>query len=157
MNRLIVIVTLFSLLCSCQEIFVGMGSGPVKTTHPEHKKHHEKAHGHEKKGPPSHAKAHGHKKIFKYHYYPDQEVYYSEERSLYFWTDGKDWHFSAKLPAGNVLGNDVRVELELCTDKPYEEHEKVKNDHPGKKHSHGKGKGKGKDKGHPGKSKHKKH
>ncbi len=120
-------------------------------------------------GPPPHAPAYGRRAQHRYRYYPDSEVYYDDDRRVYFYLSGGSWRVSANLPGDISVRLGTRsVEIDMDSDKPYTEHGshkakyppgqlKKRGDHvpPGqaKKHGgdddddHGKGHGKGHDKG----------
>ncbi len=86
-----------------------------------------------KGGPPAHAPAHGYRRKFQYRYYPSEQVYFDVGRSLYFYYEDGRWIASASLPGSIRLSMGDSVSVELDTDKPYEQHEKVRKQHPGKR------------------------
>ncbi len=91
------------------------------------------------KGPPSWAPAHGYRSNTRHIYFPDQNVYYDVQKSLYISFSGDNWQVSANLPSifsGVDLSIAVKVELDLSTDSP----QKYNSDHKVKY----KGKGNGK-------------
>jgi len=101
-----------------------------------------------KKGPPSWAPAHGYRENTRQIYFPEQNLYYDVEKSVYISLSGNNWQVSASLPAifsGVDLSVAVQVELDLNTDSPqkYNDEHKVKY----------KGKDKKKDKSNKGKKK----
>ncbi len=77
------------------------------------------AHGRQHHGPPAHAPAHGYRKKHKYHYYPNNNVYYDPDRKLYFYLDGNGWKTGANLPTSIRLNLGKSTSLELDTDLPY--------------------------------------
>lgn len=72
--------------------------------------------------PPAHAPAHGYRAQHRYVYYPEREIYYAPESSLWFWLDGGDWRFGARLPVGYQQYTSGGISIELGTDRPYTEH-----------------------------------
>ena len=101
------------------------------------------------KGPPSWAPAHGYRAETRHIYFPDQNIFYDVQKSIYISLSGDNWQVSASIPSvfsGVDLSVAVKVELDLSTDTP----QKYNSDHKVKY----KGKGKGeKDKSNKGKSK----
>jgi hypothetical protein len=84
-------------------------SGPRHVSAREHHQH----------GPPSHAPAYGYRHKYKYHYYPDKNVYYDLERKLYFYLQGDQWKTGVELPTSIRLNLGKSTSLELDTDVPY--------------------------------------
>jgi hypothetical protein len=72
-------------------------------------------------GPPDHAPAYGYRARHLYRYYPNERTYYDVERQLYFFFEGGDWHMGATLPGYIRLSSEF-VNIELDTDKPYEQY-----------------------------------
>ena len=90
------------------------------------------------KGPPSWAPAHGYRAQTRYIYFPDQNVYYDNQKGVYISLNGDNWNVSASLPSifsGVDLNMALKVELDLSTDTP----QKYNSDHKTKY----KGKGEG--------------
>lgn len=90
------------------------------------------------KGPPSWAPAHGYRAQTRYIYFPDQNVYYDNQKGVYISLNGDNWNVSASLPSifsGVDLNIALKVELDLSTDTP----QKYNSDHKTKY----KGKGEG--------------
>lgn len=73
-----------------------------------------------RKGPPDHAPAHGYRAKYRYHYYPEVNVYFDLDRSIYFYWDSS-WHSARVLPHGFSLSGRA-VFLELDQDRPYKYH-----------------------------------
>jgi len=63
--------------------------------------------------------------VFRYRYYPDNNVYYDEVRQVYFHQQGEQWVNTPTLPAslGNALGAFLAVTLD--TPDPYQRHQTV--------------------------------
>ncbi|MDH5368938.1 MAG: hypothetical protein OEW99_02870 [Gammaproteobacteria bacterium] len=71
--------------------------------------------------PPSHAPAHGR---YRYHYYPNAEIYFDIGRNMYFYLDSRNqWSFSVNLPIHlrSHLHNGY-VEIEMENERPYSRH-----------------------------------
>ena len=84
-----------------------------------------------KKGPPSWAPAHGYRANTRQIYFPEQNLYYDVEKSVYISLNGNNWQVTASLPtifSGVDLSLAVQVELDLNTDTPqkYNAEHKVK-------------------------------
>lgn len=62
--------------------------------------------------PPGQAKKYG------YRYWPEQRVFYSPERGLWFWLSAGKWRMGARLPSRLTVGDDY-VSLTMGVDKPY--------------------------------------
>lgn len=77
--------------------------------------------------PPGQAKKYG------YRYYPEQRVFYSPERGLWFWLDAGSWRMGAKLPAGIRLATDF-VSLSLGAAEPGRYYQQVAKAHPRRGH-----------------------
>ena len=75
--------------------------------------------GHHQPGPPAHAPAHGYRHKHKYHYYPNNNVYYDPDRKLYFYLDGDGWKSNVNLPKSIRLNLGESTSIELDTDLPY--------------------------------------
>ncbi len=89
------------------------------------------------KGPPSWAPAHGYRANTRQVYFPDQNVYFDVQKSVYISLAGTNWQVSASIPialSGVDLKIAAKVELDLSTDSP----QKYNSDHKAKY----KGKGK---------------
>ena len=83
------------------------------------------------KGPPSWAPAHGYRENTRHIYFPEQNVYYDVQKSVYISLSGNNWQISASLPSifsGIDLSIAAKVELDLSTDTPqkYNSEHKVK-------------------------------
>lgn len=79
--------------------------------------------------PPSHAPAHGLRQHYRYHYYPNAEIYFDIGRNMYFYLDSRNqWSFSVNLPIHlrHHLHNGY-VELEMDNERPYSRHKYHKN------------------------------
>ncbi len=87
---------------------------------------------HRTAGPPAHAPAYGHNKKFKYHYYPDAQVYHDSASGNYFWMEGAQWKMGVSLPTYVSVDFSSGVSVELDSDKPYNHHSNVARAHPGK-------------------------
>lgn len=75
--------------------------------------------------PPAHAPAHGYRAKHEYVYYREREIYYEPARSLWFWIDGGDWRFGARLPDHYQQYTSGGVRISLDSDRPYTEHRQV--------------------------------
>lgn len=75
--------------------------------------------------PPPHAPAHGYHAKHRYIYYREREIYYAPESRLWFWLDGGDWRFGARLPSIYQQFTSNGVAIELGSDRPYSEHRHV--------------------------------
>ena len=83
------------------------------------------------KGPPDWAPAHGYRANTTYVFFPDQNVYFDVQNSLYISLSGDNWQVNASLPSvfsGVDLNLAVKVELDLSTDTP----QKYNTDHKAK-------------------------
>ena len=103
------------------------------------------------KGPPAWAPAHGYRANTTYIYFPDQNVYFDLQKSLYISLSGNNWQIEASLPSvfsGVDLSIVAKIELDLTTDTP----QKYNSDHKAKYKGKGE-KDKSKDKSSKGKSK----
>ena len=81
-----------------------------------------------KKGPPSWAPAHGYRANTRHIYFPEQNIYYDVQKSLYISLSGDKWQVSVNLPSifsGIDMNIAVKVELDLSTDTP----QKYNSDH----------------------------
>ncbi len=85
--------------------------------------------------PPPWAPAHGHrakkhkeKHAYRYYYYPEQQVYYSEVKRGYYYIDRGAWLFSPTIPTRIRLGRYVNVDLE--TPIPYTQHTYIEKTYP---------------------------
>jgi hypothetical protein len=104
----------------------------VRTTHREDP---------EKATPPAHAPAHG-QKMYKYHYFPDERVYWAQDRRRYYWLSPRGWRVGSKLPKWISLEGDVSVKVKLESDVPYHHHADVEKAHPGNPNGNPNAKGK---------------
>ena len=83
------------------------------------------------KGPPSWAPAHGYRANTTYIYFPDQNVYFDMQKSVYISLSGDNWQVNATIPSvfsGIDLSIAAKVELDLSTDTP----QKYNSDHKAK-------------------------
>ncbi len=69
--------------------------------------------------------------LHMYEYYPDSEVYFSEDRNLFFWEGENGWQASSSLPVNVALDRDHRVAVPLYTDTPHRVHASVLSMYPG--------------------------
>lgn len=83
--------------------------------------------------PPAHAPAHGYRAKHGYVYYPEREIYYSPQSSVWFWLDGGNWRVGANLPVSYQPFTRGGISIELGSDRPYTEHGYVV-EHYGKGH-----------------------
>jgi hypothetical protein len=120
--------------CSTTSARVGVGghdvSAGIEIGHDSRYDSHKDSGRHHKKGPPAHAPAHGYRAKHKYHYYPDDYVYFDTGRGLYFYLDGGNWKVSASLPVNLSVRLGDHVTISMDTDRPYEhshKHKKNKN------------------------------
>jgi len=81
--------------------------------------------------PPPWAPAHGYRakkaKMYKYYYYPAQQVYYRPNYG-YYYMDNNNWRYAPRLPTTINLGN--RVSIDLGTPLPYTQHPVVLQQYP---------------------------
>ena len=73
--------------------------------------------------------AHGFRQHYRYHYYPNAEIYFDIGRNMYFYLDSRNqWSFSVNLPIHlrHHLHNGY-VELEMDNERPYSRHKYHKN------------------------------
>ena len=75
--------------------------------------------------PPDHAPAHGYRAKHEYIYYREREIYYAPDTSQWFWIEGRDWRFGARLPDRYQQFTSDGVRIQLDTDRPYIEHRYV--------------------------------
>jgi len=61
----------------------------------------------------------------RYVYYPTQQVYYSPEQQLWYWTNGGAWQFGVALPAQYNIHTSAGVAVTLDAARPYILHEYV--------------------------------
>ncbi len=74
-----------------------------------------------KGGPPPWAPAHGYRERTRHIYFPQQNVYYDVERSVYIYLNNGNWEIGARIPKGinaNTLRDSRQVELVLNSDQP---------------------------------------
>jgi len=107
------------------------------------------------KGPPSWAPAHGYRAKTRHVYFPEHNVYFDIQKSVYIVMSGGKWTIGAKLPLalkGVNLQSSMQIELDLNSDSPQKfnaDHKvkyKVKGKPGGPKPKPNSGKGKGKKK-----------
>ena len=66
------------------------------------------------------------KKVYKYVYYPEQEVYYYPvARRYYYRKPSGGWSFGLTLPGNISIGASSGREVELDTDRPYLHHSEI--------------------------------
>lgn len=117
-------------------------------------------------GPPPWAPAHG-RRGRDYYFYPECDVYYRPSDRVWFYMDGGDWRFGARLPDSVRIDFGRSVSLTLEGDRPYVHHKQVVSYFPhgyftkvkfkdardsrggngSRSHGDDQGRGKGKDKG----------
>lgn len=61
-------------------------------------------------------------KLYRYDYYPQQQVYYLPERGSYFWLNGGVWRSGVSLPSAIQVYPRDRVSLDLDAERPYRSH-----------------------------------
>lgn len=66
--------------------------------------------------------------LFKYDYYPNQQVYYSPDHFIYYYPDGVDWKSWWKVPPWINLTR--KVSIEINAPRPFWLHEEVKKKYP---------------------------
>ena len=104
------IATLFSLILSLAvPLSVQADPPPWAPAHGYHKKHHPKT-------------------VYKYVYYPAQQVYYSPVRQGYYYPYQGGWRFNVNLPPTIRLGNSVSIDL--GGPRPYYYHPTVIQQYP---------------------------
>lgn len=95
--------------------------------------------------PPSHAPAHGKRAQHRYHYYPEADFYYDNNRNNYFFLDSSGrWAVSVNLPYRyHTYLRTSYVEIEMESDRPYVKHKDHKRKYKkNKKKRKGRGHGK---------------
>ncbi len=82
--------------------------------------------------PPAHAPAHGRRaqQRYRYHYYPDAEVYFDTGRGVYFYLSDGQWRVSATLPRRLRVHLGEHVSIEMESDKPYSKHAAHRDKYP---------------------------
>jgi hypothetical protein len=82
--------------------------------------------------PPAHAPAHGRRaqQRYRYHYYPDAEIYFDTGRGLYFYLSDGQWRVSATLPQRLRVRLGEHVSIEMESDKPYSKHAANRDKYP---------------------------
>lgn len=121
----VAVFTITLLASGCNSSVKVGKSGPGHTNPSSHETSHSQgnAYGHsqaKKNGPPSHAPAHGYRQKFQYVHYKQANVYYSEDRNIWFWIEGGSWKVGTKLP-GSIKVNEG-VEIEIDSETPYTHH-----------------------------------
>jgi hypothetical protein len=74
-----------------------------------------------KDGPPPWAPAHGYRAKTRYVYFPQHNIYYDTQRSVYIYINNGNWEIGARLPKGvksTTLRDSRQVELSLSIDNP---------------------------------------
>ena len=107
--------------------------------------------------PPAHAPAHGRRAQHRYHYYPEADFYYDDNRNTYFFIDSSGgWKVSVNLPHRyHTYLRTSYVEIDMESDRPYVEYKDHKrkynkNKNKNKKKHKGKGHGNKGNKHHEG-------
>ena len=96
--------------------------------------------GYKKKGgPPPHAPAHGYRAKHQYRYYPNCNVYQEPSRGVYFYMKGDCWEVGASLPTNLQSSLGASVNLDMDTDKPYEQNAEHLKEYPKNQYAPGKG------------------
>ncbi len=72
--------------------------------------------------------------VYHYVYYPEAEVYYVPETRVYWWLSGGTWISGPHVPAGLVLGESIRLNVDAP--EPWHHHEIVVKHYPGHRHEH---------------------
>jgi hypothetical protein len=75
-------------------------------------------------GPPPWAPAHG-RRGHDYYYYPGRDVYFRPADRTWFYLESGNWRFGAHLPTTIGVDFGRAVSVQLDTDRPYLQHEKV--------------------------------
>jgi len=86
-----------------------------------------------KGGPPPHAPAHGYRAKYQYRYYPNCNVYHDASRGMYFYMKGDGWAVGASLPTDLLSNLGASVNLDMDTDKPYEQNAEHAKQYPKEK------------------------
>jgi hypothetical protein len=68
--------------------------------------------------------------FYRYHYYPELEVYYYPRSRMYFWFQGDNWVSGLRLPGRFSLAVNNWLWLELDSNRPYRYHDRTKSKHP---------------------------
>ena len=69
--------------------------------------------------------------VYHYVYYPEEEVYFVPETSVYWWSVGREWRSGAHVPEGITLG--ANVKLDVDGRDPWRHHEVIHGRFPGHK------------------------
>ncbi len=85
------------------------------------------------RGPDQEALPPGQAKKYGYRYWPEQRVFYSPERGLWFWLSAGKWRMGAKLPARIKLETDF-LSLTLGGAEPGRYYDQVARAHPRRGH-----------------------
>ncbi len=56
---------------------------------------------------------------YTYNYFPSSQVYYDNNRKLYFYTNGEEWMDTHSLPSGITLDQSEAVSVKLEHPVPY--------------------------------------
>jgi len=56
---------------------------------------------------------------YTYNYFPSTQVYYDNDRKLYFYTNGEEWIDTHSLPTGMTLDESEAVSVKLENPVPY--------------------------------------
>lgn len=70
--------------------------------------------------------------VYHYTYYPDEEVYFVPETSVYWWSVGGEWRSGPRVPEGIKLGASVRLDVDGRD--PWQHHTVIHGKFPGHKH-----------------------
>lgn len=62
---------------------------------------------------------------YRYIYYPARQVYYAPDAQLWFWREGEQWTRGATLPVRLQQYTRGGYLVELETQRPYEQHQRV--------------------------------
>ncbi|HEY5552196.1 MAG TPA: hypothetical protein VIK52_09915 [Opitutaceae bacterium] len=76
-------------------------------------------------GPPPWSRGRWYRRSHAYYYYPGSDVYYRPSDRVWFYLDGGDWRFGARLPDGIRVDFGHSVSLKLETNRPYTYHREV--------------------------------
>ena len=69
--------------------------------------------------------------VYHYVYYPEEEVYFVPETSVYWWSVGGEWRSGPHVPEGITLG--ANVKLDVDGRNPWQHHEVIRGKFPGHK------------------------
>ncbi len=66
----------------------------------------------------------------RFQYYPDAQIYYDMDQSVYYFKKGNTWRKNKKLPKYIKLDNARHYEINPHTDKPHKQHNKYLRQYP---------------------------